>query len=95
MSTMISEVYEAFKAANVNDDKARAAAEAVAKIDARYLFADNKIDRLEATMQRELGLLRGEVMEVKGEMRSIKWLIGGVILAIGIQIIISLMHLPK
>ena len=95
MSTMISEIYEAFKAANVPDDKSRAAAEAVAKIDARYLISDNKIDRLEATIQRELGMLRGEVMELKGEMRSIKWLTGGVITAIGIQVVITLMHLPK
>ena len=33
MSTMISEVYEAFRAANVPDQKARAAAEAVANLE--------------------------------------------------------------
>ena len=95
MSTMISEVYEAFKQANVTDDKARAAAVAVAKIDQRYIIADNKIDRLEATMQRELGYIRGDLGELKGEMKAIKWLTGGVIFAIVAQILINLLHVAK
>lgn len=99
MSTMISEIYEAFKAANVPDDKSRAAAEAVAKIDQRYIIGDTKIEREIAALRGEVKEtrteLKSEIAEVRGELKSIKWLTGGVIAGIGIQIVITLMHLPK
>ncbi len=92
MTTMSSEIYEAFKQANVTDDKARAAAEAVAQIDHHYLITDNKIDRLDATIQRELGSIRGGLGELKGELTNIMWLTGGVIFAIVAKILINLLH---
>ena len=36
MATMITEVYDAFKAAGVDDDKARKAAEAIASYETRF-----------------------------------------------------------
>jgi len=42
MATMIAEIYDAFKAAGVDDDKARKAAEAVASYENR--FQDLKSD---------------------------------------------------
>ena len=43
MSMMISEVYEAFRAAGVDDDKARAAAESVANLDSRLARIDAEL----------------------------------------------------
>ncbi len=44
MTTMISEVYEAFKEANVSDASARRASEAIAAYEARFASIDVKIE---------------------------------------------------
>ena len=54
MSTLIIEVYDAFKSAGVTDEKATAAAKAIADYDNRF----NKIES-------ELGTIRGEVSALK------------------------------
>jgi hypothetical protein len=50
MTTMISEVYEAFKEANVSDASARAAAEAIAAYEARFANIDLKIERMDGRL---------------------------------------------
>ena len=43
MATMIAEVYDAFKAAGVDDEKARKAAEAIAAYDNRFARIENRL----------------------------------------------------
>jgi hypothetical protein len=50
MTTMISEVYEAFKEAKVSDLSARKAAEAIAAFEARFANVDLKIEKLDGRM---------------------------------------------
>jgi hypothetical protein len=47
MATMISEVYDAFRAANVPEDKAREAAEAVANLDNRLGVIEAKLTMMQ------------------------------------------------
>lgn len=47
MATMISEVYEAFRAAGVPEDKARKAAEAVADLNSRLGTIEAKLTMLQ------------------------------------------------
>ena len=47
MGTMISEVYEAFRSANVPEDKARQAAEAVANVDNRLTIIEAKLTMIQ------------------------------------------------
>ena len=64
MTTMISEVYEAFKEAQVSDDTARKAAEAVAAYESRFASLELRIERLDGRltlMQWMLALLIGGV----------------------------------
>lgn len=64
MAMMISEVYEAFKEANVSDATARRAAEAVAAYEARFASLEVKMERIDGRitlMQWMLALLVGGV----------------------------------
>lgn len=64
---MIAEVYEALKEAGASDDKARAAATALADYDTRF-------DRID----RDLAALRAELAVVKAELAMVKWVVSGV-----------------
>ena len=65
MTTMISEVYEAFKEANVSDISARKAAEAIASYEMRFANIDLKIDgRLTLVMWQLAALIGGVAMLV-------------------------------
>ena len=64
MATMISEVYEAFKEANVSDATARRAAEVVAAYEARFASLEPKMERIDGRItlvQWMLALLLGGV----------------------------------
>ena len=64
MTTMISELYEALKEADVSDATARKAAEAVAAYEARFASLDLKIERMDGRLiliQWMLALLIGGV----------------------------------
>ena len=64
MATMISEVYAAFKEANVSDATAPKAAEAVAAYVARFASIDLKMERMDGRLtliQWMLALLIGGV----------------------------------
>lgn len=64
MTTMISEVYEAFKEAKVSEATARKAAEAITAYEARAAFVEMKLERIDgriALLQMMLALLIGGV----------------------------------
>jgi hypothetical protein len=50
VTTMISEVYEAFKEANVSDTSARKAAEAIAAYQTRFAGLDFKIEKIDGRL---------------------------------------------
>ncbi len=50
MSTMITEVYEAFKAAGAQEDKAKAAAQSLAEQDNRFDTLDKELPILKAKL---------------------------------------------
>lgn len=77
MSTMIAEIYEAFMDAGVTEEKAKAAAKAVAEYDNRF----NKVDN-------ELAIIKAEIISAKSEVVVIKWLVG-----ISIALTISILSL--
>jgi hypothetical protein len=74
---MIAEIYDAFKDAGVNDEKAKAAAKAVAEYDNRFNRVDN-----------ELAVIKAEIVAAKSEVTVIKWLMG-----ISIALTISILSL--
>lgn len=64
MATMISEVYDAFKEANVSDATARKAAEAVAAYETRFAGLELRMERIDGRLtliQWMLALLIGGV----------------------------------
>jgi hypothetical protein len=65
MARMIAEVYDALRSAGADDDKARAAATAVAES-----------DRDVADLRFEIGSVRTEMAEMRGDMRLLKWMVG-------------------
>jgi hypothetical protein len=50
MTTMISDVYEAFKEANVSDGSTRKAAEAIASYEMRFANIDLKIEKIDGRL---------------------------------------------
>ena len=65
MTTMIVELYEALRAAGAPEDKARAAARALAEHDHRF-------DRIET----ELAVIRGELKAFEGQVVMVKCITG-------------------
>lgn len=72
MSTMISEVYDAFVEAGASQDKARKAAEAVANFETRFSSVDQRIIAFQGDVNQRFAKLEGDVMLVK-------WMLGIVI----------------
>jgi hypothetical protein len=66
MSKAVLEIYEALKLAGVPEDKAQAAAKAVAEIS-----QEDRLSRIE-----------NELIEIKGEIKLIKWMLGLIIAGI-------------
>ena len=85
MSTMVKEIYEAFKSAGVDDELAAAAAQAVPS--AEDLATKGDI----AELKGELAELKGEFAELKGDFAGLRgeianvyrhmWLMGASLLA--------------
>lgn len=65
MTTMIVELYEALRSAGAPEDKAQAAARALADHERRF-------DHLDA----ELATIRGEIKAVEGQVVMVKWITG-------------------
>ncbi|MCF6155567.1 MAG: hypothetical protein E3K36_10010 [Candidatus Brocadia sp.] len=78
MTTMITEVYEAFKEAGVSEEKAKAAASAIADFEKHFTHIESDLTDLKA-----------EVKVLKIEINLVKWMLGFVIAGI-ISIIIKL-----
>ncbi|MCC6048775.1 MAG: hypothetical protein LM579_04515 [Thermodesulfobacterium sp.] len=66
MSKAVLEIYEALKLAGVPEDKAKASAKAVAEIS-----QEDRLSRIE-----------NELIEIKGEIKLIKWMLGLIIAGI-------------
>ena len=75
-------VYDALKAANVDDAKATAAVEAIETVreEARLRRIEESIAELRADMSAQNAKLRAEIGELRADMRSeirlLKWMIG-------------------
>lgn len=79
MARMIAEVYDALKSAGADEDKARAAATAVAG----QLEFDGRLDRIDTRLDR----IEARVAKLETDMAALKWMIGAnialTILALG------------
>jgi predicted mannosyl-3-phosphoglycerate phosphatase (HAD superfamily) len=81
MSTMIAEVYDALKEAGASEEKAKAAAVALAEY-------RNRFDRIELDLgsvrsdlpviKADIILLKTDLAVVKAELAMVKWIVSGV-----------------
>jgi hypothetical protein len=81
MSTMIAEVYDALKEAGASEEKAKAAAVALAEY-------RNRFDRIELDLgsvrsdlpviKSDTTLLKSDLAVVKAELAMVKWIVSGV-----------------
>ena len=82
MARMIAEVYDALKSAGADEDKARAAATAVAgpwEIDHRVADLGTRMDRLEGRMDRlegRMDRLEQRVAKIESDLAVLKWMVG-------------------
>lgn len=73
MTTMLTEVYDAFVSAGVPDDKARKAAEALSGNERRFDKLENNIDLRFAALKSEMD---ARFAKVDGELLLLKWMSG-------------------
>jgi predicted nucleic acid-binding Zn-ribbon protein len=85
MTTMIAELYDALKEAGASEEKAKAAASAIADYERHFVRIESKLDSLESEIKIVRTDLEAEMKAVKTELGIIKWLVG-----LGIAGIISL-----
>lgn len=92
MTTMISELYDALKEAGASEEKAKAAAQAIADYERHFVRIESKLDSVDSeikVVRSEIKTTRtdleAELKAVKTELNVIKWLVG-----LGIAGIISL-----
>jgi hypothetical protein len=72
MTTMIVELYEALRAAGAPEDKAQAAAKALAEHDRRFGSIETEL----AGIHAEIKAVRAEVKVVEGQVTMVKWVAG-------------------
>lgn len=95
MTTMIAELYDALLAAGSPEDKARAAAEAMAGYEAyegRFIKVEADIGELKsdvAELKRDVAGLKQDMVEVKRDLFLLKWMVG-FLMAFQIAIFIKL-----
>jgi predicted nucleic acid-binding Zn-ribbon protein len=86
---MITELYDALKEAGASEEKAKAAAQAIADYEKHFVRMESKLDSIES----EIKVVKSEIKSVKTEFESeikvvkaelgiIKWLVGLVIAGI-------------
>ena len=78
MATMIVELYDALKAAGAPEDKAQAAAMALARTDDRFDQVDTKLTSLQVELSTKLTTLQVKLATVKAELGMVKWIVSGV-----------------
>jgi hypothetical protein len=74
MSTMIVELYDALKSAGAPEEKAMAAARALALPDDRFDRIDGRFDSAEKSTTN----LQIELATVKAELGMVKWIVSGI-----------------
>ncbi len=65
MTTMISEIYEAFIDAGVSPDKAKSAAEALS---AKNLATKQDVNRIDQSTRKEMGDLKQELIKIDAKL---------------------------
>ncbi|WP_347274583.1 hypothetical protein [Candidatus Kuenenia sp.] len=80
--TIISEVYDAFKEAGVSEEKARAAASAIADFSGRFDRIDSELKDLKGEIKNTRTDLEADIKILRAEINVIKWMIGFVIAGI-------------
>ncbi len=92
MTTMIAELYDALKEAGASEEKAKAAAQAIADYESHFVHIKSKLDSIDSeikVVKSEIKIVRtdleAEIKAVKTELSIVKWLVG-----LGIAGIISL-----
>ena len=81
MATMISEVYDAFRAAGTPEAQAREAAEALS---AESLSTKGDIDAAKEKLSREIAGVEGKVTKLARDMAVMKWMMA---LVLAVQVI--------
>jgi phage shock protein A len=82
MARMIAEVYDALRSAGADEDKARAAATAIAgqwDIEPRFDQIDRRIDKVEERLDRletRLDRIEQRVSKVETDVAMLKWMVG-------------------
>ncbi len=84
MSQIITEIYDAFRAAGVDDAMARAAAGALAGREELASRAD--IAALKAEIGDEIGDLKTEIADLKADLKLLKFAYGPAILGLLIKL---------
>jgi len=97
MSTMIAELYDALKEAGASEEKAKAAAVALADYRNRFDRIDLDLGSLKgdvSTIKGELPVLKADVTAlktdlavVKAELAMVKWIVSGV--GFGVLLLVS------
>lgn len=78
MSTMVVELYEALKEAGASDEKAKAAAVAMANFDSRFNHIDSELVKLDKKLGVEMEKINGRIVAVEAELKLVKWGTGAV-----------------
>ena len=76
---MIVELYDALRAAGAPDDKAQAAAKALAEHDRRFGSIEKELAGIHAEIEAvraEVKAVRVEVRAVEGQVAMVKWMTG-------------------
>jgi hypothetical protein len=79
MATMISEVYDAFRASGTPEDKARKAAEAMAAYEGRFNGIEQDLGMIRGdinVIRGDINIVRGDINTVRGEINLLKWMNG-------------------
>jgi hypothetical protein len=79
MATMISEVYDAFIASGAPEDKARAAAMAMAADDDRFNKIEGDLGMVRGDihmMRGDIHMIRGDIHVMRGDINLLKWMNG-------------------
>ena len=93
MSQSVTEVYDAFRAANVGENLARAAAGAIAGREdlVTKLDLERAIGRVEADLKAEIGRveadLKAEIADVKSDLKLLKFAYGPVVLGLLVKLV--------
>lgn len=80
MSTMIVEVYDALKEAGASEEKAKAAASAIADFGSKFSRIESKLESLEIKFNARFDSVEtkfdSEIKIVKAEIGVLKWMLG-------------------